>query len=366
MSEKRPIKELLEQPFADSARIERLAARLKLSRAAMAPSPPAGRRLGLGIALTTAGLAALILAVWLLNRAEPAGLRAVDGRLLSSISAPASSAKLVSFADGSSIRLAAGTQVDVLKNTGKALVLVMERGRARYFVKPGGPRRWSVETGWLTVDVVGTEFTVERSTERVSVDVAHGIVRVRGDRVPGGMQRLTAGQRMVVAATAEQPVSLKGVAPRAPLAPPAPPAVRAVKKPKRQAAAALAKPRSAATLFAAADDARRAGRIEDAVKILRQILAEHGADPLAGTAAFTLGRLLLERKNAPRAAAAMFELALKKGLPAALSESALARIVEAHRQAGDIATARAAARRYLERYPQGVHAVGLTKLLSSD
>ena len=61
-----------------------------------------------------------------------------------------------------------------------------------------GPRRWQIECGLATVEVVGTHFDVERSPGRLRVAVARGQVLVRGERVPDRVRRLAAGEALEV------------------------------------------------------------------------------------------------------------------------------------------------------------------------
>jgi len=102
------------------------------------------------------------------------------------------------LSDGSQIELAADTRLQLLENNGHSFSLQLQHGRARFDVTPGGPRRWRMECGLATVTVVGTELTIERSTSELRVEVKHGIVEVRGERVPGGVRRLTAGQSLAI------------------------------------------------------------------------------------------------------------------------------------------------------------------------
>jgi transmembrane sensor len=104
-------------------------------------------------------------------------------------------------------------------------------------------------------------------------------------------------------------------------------------------------------LLLAADTARLSGHSSEAVPYLRRILLQHGDDPRAHLAAFTLGRVLLDELGRPEEAAAAFERARAHQAP--LAEDALAREVEAWARAGDSGRARALAREYQQRYPQG-------------
>ena len=64
------------------------------------------------------------------------------------------------------------------------------RGGVRFEVEPDGPRRWTIETGLATVEVVGTVFEVERAPGAVDVRVERGVVVVRGERVPTIMREV--------------------------------------------------------------------------------------------------------------------------------------------------------------------------------
>jgi transmembrane sensor len=104
----------------------------------------------------------------------------------------------LAMADGSRIVLEQGAELEVVDNTGREFRTRMQRGRGVFEVKPGGPRRWRVDCGVLSVEVVGTGFTIDRGERGVDVRVTHGVVAVRGAGVPGGVQRLGAGQSLAV------------------------------------------------------------------------------------------------------------------------------------------------------------------------
>jgi transmembrane sensor len=102
--------------------------------------------------------------------------------------------------DGSRIQLAGASRLQVLENTGHTFVARLESGRGEFEVKPGGPRRWRIDCGALSVEVIGTGFVIDRSARSVSVAVRHGVVRVRSAQIAGGVQRLSAGERLDVPA----------------------------------------------------------------------------------------------------------------------------------------------------------------------
>jgi transmembrane sensor len=126
------------------------------------------------------------------------------------------------LSDGSQIEIAADTRLVLLENNGQSFALRLERGRARFEVTPGGPRRWRMECGLASVTVVGTALTIERGASSLRVEVAHGVVEVRGERVPDGLRRLTAGQSLSIDSPAApgnaQPSSARAAADSQPTA----------------------------------------------------------------------------------------------------------------------------------------------------
>jgi len=119
-------------------------------------------------------------------------------------------------------------------------------------------------------------------------------------------------------------------------------------------------------LLAAADLARKEGRAADAANALQTVVQKYASDPLAPSAAFSLGRVLLESQHRPAEAATAFALVAKLGPKSPLVEDALAREVEAWARADDQPRAQAVARRYLERYPAGARAAAVRALAKLD
>jgi transmembrane sensor len=111
--------------------------------------------------------------------------------------------------------------------------------------------------------------------------------------------------------------------------------------------------RDPTALMEAADAARLSGHPEAATEYLQAVLEHHRSSPLAPLAAFTLGRLLLDRLGRPREAAESFAAARELAPQGSLAEDALAREVEAWSKAGEGIVARQRAQTYLRRYPQG-------------
>jgi transmembrane sensor len=313
-----------------------------------------------------------------------------SGGALRALETPPDAASMeTSFADGSKVALGPGARLEPLESTARSVVLMLASGRATFDVEPGGPRRWSVECGLATVEVVGTRFVITRSAERVLVEVERGTVLVRGERVPNRVQRLTAGSALEVLSP-PNPLTLQATAPALPVAPSAVPADPTA--PKAPAAAPrvwrdlathgaytdayrslgpsgmgaeVAHSASAQDLLALADVARLSGHAAEAVPPLTRVLTEHLDDSRAPIAAFTLGKLHLATLGQPAAAARDFSKAIALGLPSGLMEDAFGYLVEARGKAGDSAGARAAAESYRKKFPNSSRAESLTKWAAS-
>jgi transmembrane sensor len=257
------------------------------------------------------------------------------------------------LADGSAIVAAPHTKVDILANDARLFLTALRQGAVRVDVQPGGPRRWVVECGPVSIEVVGTEFEVERAADEVVVSVVRGVVVVRGAQVPDHVQRLTAGDRLAI--PTDQAPSPKAAIPASPGAMELVPA--AVPGPAAGLAAtgssvATASPRiNTEELIRRVDAARWSGDLVLAKRLLGQAIETAQGGPSGAVAALTLARLTMG--NDPAGAAAVLASALRTGMPRGLEEDARARLVEARTRSGDTEGARQAAREYRQRFPQG-------------
>jgi hypothetical protein len=298
----------------------------------------------------------------------------------------------VDFADGSSIEAEAGTRVDALGSTAEEFAVRVRRGRAQFRVTPGGPRRWRIEAGAASVEVLGTVLWVERDDAETRVRVETGRVLVRSPELPGGARNLSAGQSLRLsggqehsgeggpdqtfapsdrAAAASPPSPIAAPPAEPPAALPAPageaasPASAALEHPKttpRDAALARHRPTPAAELWEAVDEARRRGQSLRAAELLRRLLRDHPADSQVALAAFTLGVIQLERLAQPAEAALSFQRALELGIGAALREDAYLRWAEALARAGTGARIDAVLAEYVRRYPHGRQRAAIERL----
>jgi transmembrane sensor len=293
----------------------------------------------------------------------PAILSLADGSKLDELEA-IDAAKTVWLSDGSVLLLATGAKIEPVVNAANAVVLRLDAGDVTFDVRPGGPRHWWIEGGLATIDVTGTRFTVSRAEASLRVEVEHGVVVVRGARVAGQMQRLSAGERLVVMSLVtevDEPTSQRqspGIASVAPAA-----SRETVRSTERERSPVTFPPNDAAqrvtALLASADKARAEGHPDRAVEALGEITRRFRSDPRAGGAAFTLGKLQMDKLDDPQGAARSFSLAIAYGLPATLLEDAYARLVEAHARAGDRGAAEHAMQMYRVRFPNGSRERGM-------
>jgi transmembrane sensor len=265
--------------------------------------------------------------------------------------------------------LDAGSILATVEDSPRHSLIDLQRGRARFDVIPSRTHAFSVRAGGVTITVMGTVFTVERIADRVGVNVERGTVRVNWGL---GGKVLRAGESnwfppLVVesrsdAASKPSATSRSQDRPPAEVVPTlalshtdvaAAPAVAGGTTAPRQDARPIMRTDSVGDLLAAADIARMDGRAKDGVLILQSVLRDHGADPRAPLAAFTLGRVLMMELGQPREAATAFARTRSLAPGGAFAEDALARETEAWVKAGEPSFARAKALEYLRTYPQG-------------
>ena len=284
--------------------------------------------------------------------AEPRQLALLSGSTPTVLSADGGSSAS-RFDDGSQVSLASGTRLEVLRNDARSFVTALRRGGVTFDVKPGGPRHWVIEAGELSVEVVGTRFRVERGQEATRVSVEHGVVMVRGERVPGGSVRLTAGKSFELPASDARPDArvspvAEGAAPLAP-----PPVVASGKAPAvpNVASGAPEARDDVERSLQAADAARQRSDNAAAIRYFDSALRQAApGDARRGLAALSLARLLIA--GDPAKAAAILRSSLSD-MPQALLEDASVRLVEAESRAGNRDAAAKGAADYLRRFPAG-------------
>jgi transmembrane sensor len=372
-----PLKDLLRAPSEEPAlrRIwQRIDGRLPDARRRR-------RRIALmSIAITGVALAGVALLAG--ARRDAGSLHLSDGHALVAVDAPAAGARLA-LSDGSTIELGGGARFEPLESSGTMFLGVLQRGSASFDVRPGGPRRWQIECGLATIEVVGTRFSCERAPGKLRVSVQRGAIVVRGERVADRARRLTAGESLDIVvgdieaappAAAASPDETAATGAAASLAQHEPlggpsgaerTSWRELAHRGRpgEAFAALgaqgirreARRLGVVDLLALADVARLSGHPVEAVAPLERIVSDFAHDPQAPLAAFALGRLELDALDSPLLAAAALERALELGVPRSLREDVHARLIEAYARGGDRAAARSAGQTYLREFPSGRH-----------
>jgi transmembrane sensor len=286
----------------------------------------APRRLGARVAVALAAFAIGAAAIPLFfDAGEPGFLALADGTAPVAVQAPTDASASVRYADGSTIELSAGARLVPVRNDPASFETLLERGRARFDVVPDGSRRWVVRAGSATVTVIGTRFVVEVATDRTSVAVERGVVRVDGLDLEGSRRVLRAGERIDI--DERPPVSIGPArndgersalaGEQTPARPSEPPV--ALRDERDSAGAPTSGPSDTAeALMQEADRAREEGRHADAVASLERLIERHSQHRSAALAAIVLGRIEMDQLGRPARARRAFERALSLGVPAAL------------------------------------------------
>lgn len=274
--------------------------------------------------------------------------------------------------DGSQLEVGPRSRVELAEVREKQVVVELAQGRVLCDVIPSRERVFAVHAGGVEVRVLGTRFSVERSTgaqlERVEVRVERGRVEVRRKDGSSPPRLLIAGESWVVEGRPGTPEGLatgsaldrsaEGVLDRDVPEPPegagkaaVPPAETSPPAPRAKAVPG----EKARELLQQATEARRAGRFADAARAYQELAQHHGADSRAGLAAFELGRLRMDHLGDDAGAAVALQQALASSGAAGFREDALARLVRAYARLGQTGRCDKARQQYLDLHPRGVH-----------
>jgi len=285
----------------------------------------------------------------------------------------------VTFSDGSKLTaLDAQTRVSVLEAAPQRIVAGVEQGSVRFEVSHHPERVFRAQVGNVTVEALGTIFTVERLEQGAWVSVTRGRVRVEW---PGGTRELAVGEadrfppRAVATSAAESsnPEARGSNTDEVALSPSSDDVGRRSSaegaRPQRwkalaaqgkngEAYAALgsltpSQLRDPEELLLASDAARLSGHPRQALPFLERVLSQFRRDARAPVAAFNLGTILMTSLASPAKAATRFAEARSLAPSGAIAGDALAREVEAWSLAGQAERAHDRALEYVRLYPQG-------------
>lgn len=304
-------------------------------------------------------------------------------------------AQVAKLGDGSTVELKAPAgQLTVDNNEPDHVSMHLDLGSAHFEVVPNTQRRFSVFVDAVEIVVVGTAFDVERATDRVRVEVKHGkvLVRAAGETrfVEGGQVRWfeqsAALPKLATRAVAQAASAGPTETVVSPIETRPPAAASVLRAARRQAKSARAAQLAAAaeparaewrslnqsgdpegayrliengalvandpeSLMDAADAARLTNHPEMAVVYLRRVVTDHRENAATPLAAFTLGRVLLERLGRPADAAQAFATARELSPQGSLATDALAREVESWSKAGHEKEAYERSRLFTRLYP---------------
>lgn len=292
----------------------------------------------------------------------------------------------VSFTDGSSIILAAGTTGRVNEVSARGARFAVEQGHIGVHVaKREGGADYVIEAGPYRVKVTGTRFSVDwdPSRQHMLVAVTEGAVVVTGPTAEGGItvgvgDALDLGPRETSDTRPSSSASAVAVAPQSASAAPSVAVASSAELPKDEAprlswSARIAKGDFASVLseadargieatlasaplddlMALGDAARYGGRGGVATQVLETVRKRFPGSQPASTAAFLLARAADDSGNAGRAIA-LYDATMSEG--GAFAAEALGRKMLLVKRTSGNGAAKGIAKDYLRTYPKGPYA----------
>jgi transmembrane sensor len=343
-----------------------------------------------------------------------AGEASQAGRVGAYYGANAGAPLALRFEDGSRIRVEESGGLRVANIGATNVAVQLETGSAQFEIRPRGAKTWDVFAGPYRVRVTGTAFSLSWNVPEQSLELQmrSGAVVVSGPGIESG-QRVSGAERFVSRVTTSRSAS-GATAARAieeqleagseePLARGTEEQLEArteqparatseltpwssdaeAKAPSVQSKLAAAAPLkhdgerpqpldaaasepvlasgSSEQLMALADSARFSGRIDLAERALRTVRRRFVGSPAAASAAFLLGKMAEDAGNLA-SAASHYDAHLRES--GQLVPEASGRKMLVLYRLGDINGARAAAKEYLKRFPEGPYARQARELIS--
>jgi transmembrane sensor len=246
--------------------------------------------------------------------------------------------------DDALIEAGSDTSVEVATDSSGGVTLSLARGTIECDVAPRHGHPFRVVAGDVTVDVVGTRFTVARHPE-VQVDVAHGKVRVHAN---GEDAFVAAGERWPAIAAAIPTPATPARVPVEPAQPVTPVAPQPAPGPHVSSRDAFV-----AAQRLEAHDWTQAAHAYHAIS--------RGSDRWAALALYSLAELDAAHDRASDALAVLDDYHHRFASGASAEDAAWLR-VEVLRSLGRTGDARAAAAAYLARFPAGTYVTPASRL----
>lgn len=301
--------------------------------------------------------------------------------------APASGPLPVHFADGTDLLFARESRGAVHTTSGGKVEVVLFEGRLGARVNKG--LRWTFAAGPYEVSVLGTRLEIEWKPAAAGLVVAvqAGAVKVRGGALGEPGLEVTAGRQLRIESeginlagplepTPTEPAPAPPPSPLLPMAPPAPspapprkvaPAsswralaagarwAEALAAAEQQGFSALTSQLDVDDLVLLADCARYARAPQQTRRALVALERRFPASRAGRNVPFLLARASLELEGDAESAARELERYLRTEPEGEFAEEASGRLIEAWQRTGDSASACAAARDYLQRFPRGTY-----------
>jgi hypothetical protein len=307
-------------------------------------------------------VAALALLVWSGGKPASGALVTSQGREFRSL-ATASQPSRVDFSDGSHVELEPHTRLVALAATGTDMSLLLEEGQVRVSVKPGGPRHWRIETKFGAVEVVGTVFSVSRTSSGVEVQVERGAVVVRSPHLREGAVRLMAGHGVRIVATESRPEPPADAVDVGDLPEVSPAVVTSGPNGERPRAPGLERARAEADAARASGELVRAADLYAALHA--DLVAENPSDPRLPFVLYAWAATEQDQGHV-RQALGHFNAVLSGGASNSLRQDAWLRTVQCHLALGERSRAEVARERYEAEFRAGRHREALRRLLEGD
>ncbi len=265
---------------------------------------------------------------------------------------PEDDSSILDIVGAGQVTMMGGARVSVLNRDPKHIEILQSEGKAKYTINYQRGRQVIVYAAGVEIRVIGTEFTVLIKEEMVQVGVTEGRVQI-----DDGTRTVTLkyGEEIIVASPHA------GKAAATPLKSSDLPELNVDSNQRVRRVAVGSSPNTDA-LFSEVDKARSRGDHDRAVALLHRIIGRAENRSQRASAQFILGKV--ERvRGRPRAAAKAFRSCLELSPKSPLAEDARAEEALSWFAAEKTEKAKAAIQAYLERYPNGIHANRLRRLV---